>query len=160
MQPKSNSDLFWRQIKGTYYTDQPALTLPQDLAWCALQKRSPVLDTCRGQTDDHIARLQQVFESLGDPAPHQSCPAIEGFIEQSEKVLNNYTGATARDAGLAAIAQAVEQYEIARHGTLRPWAELLGLAESLALLKKTFAEKSAADQPLGGAMTKVAVNDM
>lgn len=158
MQTKSNSDLFWDQIKDTYYAEHRALTLSPELEWCVAQKRPPVLDARRNQTADHIARLQQVFESLGEPALQQNCPAVDEFIEQGEQVLSSYTGTKSLDAGLAAMSQAVEHYEIARYGILCRWAELLGLAESLALLRKTFAERSATDQSLNGGMIKVAVD--
>ena len=158
MRTKSNSDLFWDQIKDTYYAEHPALTLSSELMWCVAPKRPPVLDARHDQTADHIARLQQVFESLGEPALPQNCPAVDEFIEQGEQMLSSYTGTNSLEAGIAAMVQAVETYEISRFGTLCRWAELLGLAESLALLKKTFAERSAADQSVNGVTTKVAVD--
>jgi ferritin-like metal-binding protein YciE len=41
--------------------------------------------------------------------------------------MDKYKGSPALDAGLLAAAQAVEHYEISRYGTLRAWAEELGL---------------------------------
>ena len=41
--------------------------------------------------------------------------------------MKEYKGSPALDAGLLAAAQAVEHYEISRYGTLRTWAEELGL---------------------------------
>jgi ferritin-like metal-binding protein YciE len=53
-----------------------------------------------------------------------------------------------RDAGILAAAQAAEHYEIARYGTLRAWAELLGQAEAVELLSETLAEEKHADELL------------
>ena len=54
----------------------------------------------------------------------------------------------ALDAGLLAAAQAVEHYEMARYGTLRTWAEELGLPEAATLLEATLMEERKTDQAL------------
>ena len=41
--------------------------------------------------------------------------------------MKDYKGTPALDAGLLAAAQAVEHYEMSRYGTLRTWAQELGL---------------------------------
>lgn len=52
------------------------------------------------------------------------------------------------DAGLLAAAQAVEHYEMARYGTLRRWAETLGLKDAAKLLGQTLQEEAATDEAL------------
>ena len=47
---------------------------------------------------------------------------------------------------MLAAAQAVEHYEISRYGTLKTWAQELGLAESVALLNLTLREEKNTDQ--------------
>jgi hypothetical protein len=61
------------------------------------------------------------------------------------------------DAGLLAAAQAVEHYEISRYGTLRTWAEELGLDEAASLLQETLDEEEETDQALTE-LAKTAVN--
>ncbi|TGT49622.1 ferritin-like domain-containing protein, partial [Mesorhizobium sp. M00.F.Ca.ET.170.01.1.1] len=51
-------------------------------------------------------------------------------------------------AGLLAAAQAVEHYEISRYGTLRTWAQELGLTEAVTLLDKTLNEEKETDAAL------------
>lgn len=67
--------------------------------------------------------------------------------------MDEYKGSPALDAGLLAAAQAVEHYEISRYGTLRTWAEELGLTKSVKLLQATLDEEEATDE----ALTKLAV---
>ena len=50
-----------------------------------------------------------------------------------------------------------EHYEIASYGTLRQYAETLGLSEALSLLEATLNEEKAADQKLSE-VAKDAVN--
>ncbi|HWX14516.1 MAG TPA: DUF892 family protein, partial [Methylocella sp.] len=68
-----------------------------------------------------------------------------------------YKGSPALDAGLLAAAQAVEHYEISRYGTLRAWAEELGLNEAVELLQETLEEEEATDEALTE-IAKAAIN--
>ena len=54
------------------------------------------------------------------PARGKTCDAIIGIIEEGKEIMEEYAGDSALDAGLAASAQAVEHYEIARTGHCEP----------------------------------------
>jgi ferritin-like metal-binding protein YciE len=62
--------------------------------------------------------------------------------------MDEYQKSPALDAGLLAAAQAVEHYEISRYGTLRAWAEELGLHDAISLLEATLEEEEATDEAL------------
>jgi len=62
--------------------------------------------------------------------------------------MKDYKGMPALDAGLLAAAQAVEHYEMSRYGTLRTWAEELGMPDAAALLEATLKEEKATDAAL------------
>ena len=53
-----------------------------------------------------------------------------------------------RDAWLIATAQRVKHHEIANYGTVRTYAQLLGLTYAAQLLQQTLDEEQAADQQL------------
>ena len=78
----------------------------------------------------------------------KTCPAIDGILEEGEEILSEYEGTPALDAGLIAAAQAVEHYEITRYGTLKRWAEVLGLQDAAALLDATLQEEIETDETL------------
>ena len=71
-----------------------------------------------------------------------------GLIAEGDEIAKEYKGSTAIDAGLLAGAQAVEHYEIARYGTLKTWAEELGLGDAVQLLDETLQEEKATDEAL------------
>jgi ferritin-like metal-binding protein YciE len=71
--------------------------------------------------------------------------------------MEEYEGAPALDAGLLAAAQAVEHYEISRYGTLKTWANQLGLTQAVKLLDQTLAEEKKTDETLS-ALAETAVN--
>lgn len=62
--------------------------------------------------------------------------------------MDEYEGSQALDAGLLAAAHAVEHYEISRYGTLRTWAEELGLDRAVSLLEATLQEEKDTDKTL------------
>ena len=69
--------------------------------------------------------------------------------------MEEYARDSALDAALAASAQAVEHYEIARYGTLRTWAEELGMKDAAMLLDETLQEEIKTDQLLTKLATSV-----
>jgi len=71
--------------------------------------------------------------------PEQPAAASETAIAMATSPL---------DAGLLAAAQAVEHYEISRYGTLRTWANELGLSDAVELLDQTLAEEKKTDAAL------------
>ena len=64
----------------------------------------------------------------------KTCDAIVEIIDEGQEVMKEYKGTPALDAALLAAAQAVEHYEISRYGTLRTWAQQLGLRQWVRLL--------------------------
>ena len=91
-----------------------------------------------------------MFEIFGKRAQGKTCPAIDGIIEEGAEILDEFKGASALDAGLVSSAQAVEHYEIARYGTLKRWAEMLGLPDAAKLLGQTLDEEIKTDKALTG----------
>jgi len=89
-----------------------------------------------------------VFAELDETPRGKTCDAIVGIIEEGQVVTKEYKGSPALDAGLLAAAQAVEHYEISRYGTLKTWAQELGLEEAVGLLDTTLAEEKKTDEVL------------
>jgi ferritin-like metal-binding protein YciE len=101
-----------------------------------------------GETETHVSRLEQVFSAINAKPQGKTCDAIMGIIEEGQEIMKEYKGSPALDAGLVAAAQAVEHYEISRYGTLRTWAEELGLSDAVELLEATLNEEKATDEAL------------
>ncbi len=92
--------------------------------------------------------LEEVFGLIDKKPQGKSCPAIIGITDEGAEIMEEYKGSPALDAGLLSAAQAVEHYEITRYGTLRTWAEELGLDEAVTLLQQTLDEEEATDDAL------------
>ena len=100
------------------------------------------------ETEGHVGRLEQVFELIGKPARGKTCDALLGILEEGKSIMEDFKGTSALDAGLISSAQAVEHYEIARYGTLKSWANQLGMKDAVKLLDQTLQEETATDQKL------------
>ena len=100
------------------------------------------------ETEGQVERLEQIFEMLGKPARGKTCEAILGLVEEGKEIMDDFKGTVALDAGLISSAQAVEHYEIARYGTLRTWAEQLGMRDAAKLLQQTLQEEENTDKTL------------
>jgi len=102
------------------------------------------------QTRGHVERLEQAFELLGEKAKSKSCAAMHGLIEEAQETMQEDLADPLLDSALICAAQKVEHYEIAGYGTVRAWAEALGLSDVAALLKETLDEEKAANEKLTG----------
>jgi len=100
------------------------------------------------ETRGQVKRLEQVFKIFGKKPQAKKCEAIMGITKEGAGIMTEFKGMPALDAGLLAAAQAVEHYEMSRYGTLRTWAEELGMPEAAALLEATLKEEKATDSAL------------
>ena len=100
------------------------------------------------KTEGHVARLEKVFAAIDKKPQAKTCDAIVGITDEGAEIMKEYKGSPALDAGLLAAAQAVEHYEISRYGTLKTWANELGLSNAVGLLDQTLAEEKKTDATL------------
>ena len=149
MAEKTLDTLFHDTLRDIYYAERKILSaLPKMARGAQDPKLKEAFQLHREQTEGHVERLNRVFEIIGKTPRGKTCPAIDGIIEEGSEILEEYKGAPALDAGLLAAAQAVEHYEITRYGTLRTWANQLGLKEAVSLLEQTLEEESQTDEQL------------
>ncbi len=96
------------------------------------------------QTEEHVNRLEQVFELIGEKTKSKKCKGMMGLIEEGEEMIKEKAG----DAALICGAQKVEHYEIAAYGSLSTWARLLEEEEAADLLDETLDEEKDTDEKL------------
>jgi ferritin-like metal-binding protein YciE len=73
---------------------------------------------------------------------------MEGLLKEGEEVMSEPADPDVLDAAMIAAAQRVEHYEIAAYGTLRTYANQLGLKDHARLLQKTLDEEGNTDKLL------------
>ena len=100
------------------------------------------------ETEDHVRRIEQVFQMHGlEPRP-VNCFAIDGIIEEADEVAGSVADENVLDVAMLAAAQAVEHYEITRYGALIAWAKQLQREDCANVLRLNLDEVKAADRKL------------
>jgi ferritin-like metal-binding protein YciE len=150
---KTLDNLFHDTLKDIYYAEKKILaTLPKMAKAAQNDELTAAFEKHRAETERQVERLERVFDLIDKKAQGKTCDAIIGITDEGAEIMKDYKGSPALDAGLIAAAQAVEHYEISRYGTLRTWAEELGLNDAVSLLQETLDEEKATDE----ALTKIA----
>ena len=142
-------DLFLHTLKDVLYAERKILkSLPRMERKVTDSELKEAFSKHREETEEHIVRLEQVFESLGKPARGAKCDAMVGLIDEVEGLMAEIDDAETMDVALTSLAQAIEHYEIARYASLAAWARQLGKPEAARLLKSTLDEEQVAEKAL------------
>jgi ferritin-like metal-binding protein YciE len=147
--PKKLHDLFHDTLQDIYYAEKKILsTLPKMAKAAHSPELKAAFEKHYGETEVHVERLERVFAIINQKPQGKTCAAIVGITNEGAEIMEEYEGSPALDAGLLAAAQAVEHYEMSRYGTLRTWADELGLSDAASLLEETLEEEKATDAAL------------
>ena len=154
----SLDDLFVHQLQDIYYAEkQITKALPTMIEKATSAQLKQGFEKHLGETQNHIKRLEQVFQMHGHSPKGVDCPAIDGIIEEADEVAGDVADKEVLDAALIASAQAVEHYEITRYGTMIAWAKQLGRQDCASVLEQNLNEEKATDRKLT-ALAESAVN--
>jgi ferritin-like metal-binding protein YciE len=152
-QSKQLTELFHDTLKDIYFAEKKILaTLPKMAKAAQSSDLKKAFEKHRGETENHVTRLEEVFAAIEKKPQAKTCDAIVGITDEGAEIMKEYKGSPALDAGLLAAAQAVEHYEMSRYGTLKAWAQELGLNDAARLLDQTLQEEKKTDATL----TKIA----
>jgi ferritin-like metal-binding protein YciE len=146
---RSLQELFLSTLQDIYHGEKQILkALPKMAKNATTPELKQAFQHHHEQTEGQVDRLQRVFELMNKSARGRTCEAIEGLVAEGKEVMDEAETGEVMDAGLIAAAQAVEHYEIARYGTLRAWAQQLGMQEAAELLEQTLQEEKQTDELL------------
>ena len=146
---KNLQDIFHETLKDIYFAEKKILaSLPKMAKAAHDSDLRAAFEKHERETEGHVERLEKVFTLIEQPARGKTCEAVNGIAEEAKDIMKEFKDSPALDAGLIASAQAVEHYEISRYGTLKAWAEELGLEEAVGLLEQTLQEEKKTDQAL------------
>lgn len=154
----SLKELFVDSIKDIFWAENHLVkALPKMQKAATSKVLSKAIGDHIAVTKNHVARLEQVFELLGEEIQAKKCDAMEGLSKEGEGIIEDTDeGTSTRDVGIILASQKVEHYEIATYGGLSKLAITLGLTEIADLLIQTLAEEKEADATL----SSIAENDI
>jgi len=143
---KRLDELFHDTLKDIYFAEKKILTvLPKMEKAAHRSELKRAFAKHKTETQGQVSRLEKVFAAIDKKPQGKTCEAIVGITDEGAEIMKEYKGSPALDAGLLAAAQAVEHYEISRYGTLKTWAQELGLSDAARLLEQTLEEEKKTD---------------
>ena len=142
--------LFIDSLKDIYWAEKHLTkTLPKMKKKATTDDLKSAIEEHLAQTEEHVSRLERVFEICGKKAQAKKCDAMEGLTKEADSIIEETEANTmTRDAGIIMAAQKVEHYEIATYGSLVQLAKTLGMNDAAEILHQTLEEEKQADEKL------------
>jgi ferritin-like metal-binding protein YciE len=142
--------LFTDSLKDIYWAEKHLTkTLPKMKKKATTDDLKSAIEEHLAQTEEHVSRLERVFEICGKKAQAKKCDAMEGLTKEADSIVEETEPNTmTRDAGIIMAAQKVEHYEIATYGSLVQLAKTLGMNGAAEILHQTLEEEKQADEKL------------
>lgn len=149
MSLETMQDLLLHQLRDIYSAEQQLVkALPKMQEKASTEELATAFRDHLAETENQVARLEQIFETLGERPGGVKCAGMEGLIEETQETLDEDGTESVIDAGIIAAAQRVEHYEISAYGSAKAFAALLGLSDVVRLLDESQTEETAADKKL------------
>ena len=137
------------EIRDLYHAEKQLIkALPKMAKAATHEDLRDGFETHLEETREHVTRLEEVFEAMGEKVRAKNCPGMAGIIEEGSELMQEEDAGAVMDAALIAAAQRAEHYEIGAYGTCVAWARLLGMDEVVSLLEQTLEEEKATDKKL------------
>ncbi|KYH26925.1 hypothetical protein HAPAU_08130 [Halalkalicoccus paucihalophilus] len=139
---ENTEDLFVEGLQHVYYTEQRLLDALSELEESSSEEElQEGFAEHREETQQHVERLEEVFEAVGREPEAAEDPVVEGMIEAHEEFVEKEPSDGALDRFNIAAGQKSEHYEIACYGNLTPMADQLGLDEAADILERNMREE-------------------
>jgi ferritin-like metal-binding protein YciE len=150
--------LYVEELKDLYNAEKQILkALPKMIKAASHEELAATFSEHLRVTERQVERLERIFADLDESPRGKKCVGMEGLIEEAQELLKEKPEPEVLDAGLISKAQHVEHYEIAGYGTVRTYAETLGLTKHAELLQQTLDEEGEADKRLS-ALAESSIN--
>jgi ferritin-like metal-binding protein YciE len=107
------------------------------------------------ETEGHVSKVEGLLQALIGETATETCKVINGLTTEASDTITDVTDPAVRDIALIGAAQQVEHHEIAVYGTLRTWADLLGLVDHADVLASIEEDEINADELLTGLSERV-----
>ena len=140
-------EFFVQQLQDIYWAEKKLVkTLPKLEDAATTQELKQAFINHREQTKEHVSRLENVFDMIGEEYEATKCHAMVGIVDEGEDIIDETDeGSAQRDVGLIFAAQKAEHYEIATYGGLVQLAKTLGYDDVANILEQTLTEEKEAD---------------
>ena len=158
MEESSLMKLFENELKDIYWAEKAIIkALPKMAKKATSQELVDALENHLSETEGQVRKLEQVFDIIEKRPQGKKCEAMAGILKEGDEIMKETEEGAMRDAGIITACQKVEHYEIASYGTLRTFADTLGISNAASLLEEILNQEKSADETLSRLATS-AVN--
>lgn len=149
MKTTSLQELYVKELQDLYDAENQLIkALPKMAQAAASEELRSGFEEHLEQTRQHVRRLEEILEGMGEKAKGEKCKGMEGLVKEGSELMKEDMEDGVKDAALISAAQRVEHYEISGYGTVRTWANLLGEEQAALLLEETLNEEKETDAKL------------
>jgi len=147
---KTLRELFEIELKYAYDCEQKLFKkgIPAMIEAARSPELRDALEHHLRETQDQIARLEQVFSVIGMEPDTKDNDILDKTLSAAKDSVSNIESSSLRDTALIVNGNQVEHYEIAMYGSLVAFARHLGLQEAVGPLEQTLLQEKAADAKL------------
>jgi len=141
------AEFFVNELKDLLWAENKLVdTLPEMAEAATSAELKSAFEQHLTETEEHVERLEQIFDILGIEPDSRKCEAMAGIVDEGDEIISATEEGTAqRDVGLIFAGQKAEHYEIASYGGMIALAKTLGYYEVAELLVLTLDEEKTAD---------------
>ena len=131
-------------LQELYYAEQQLVDALSTMADQSTdQEATTAFSEHRDETENHVSRLEEVFDEIGADAEPKEEPVVDALIEEHEQFASENDGDILDRYNIAA-AQKTEHYEIAAYGNVTSLAGKLDYENAADLLEETLREEEQA----------------
>ncbi|MHB1167770.1 MAG: YciE/YciF ferroxidase family protein [Longimicrobiales bacterium] len=146
---ESMQKLYLEELRDIYDAEkQLEKALPKMAKGVSHDKLRTAFEEHLETTKEQVRRLETIFDNLGESPTGKKCKGMQGLIEEGEEIMKEEGDPDVKDAAIISAAQRVEHYEIAAYGSLRTYADELGLKDHAELLQRSLDEEGNTDKRL------------
>jgi ferritin-like metal-binding protein YciE len=142
--------LFLEELRDMYWAEKFMVkSLPTLIKACTSNELKVALEGHLKETENHVTRLENVFQIIGENPSTKKCEAMQGLVDEAARLVEHTKKDThVRDVAIISACQKIEHYEIASYGTLYTLAAVMEHSEAVEILKTTLGEEKNADVSL------------
>jgi ferritin-like metal-binding protein YciE len=146
---KDLESLYVNNLKKAYDMEvKITKALPDMIEHCTDAELADAFNMHLEQTKTHVVAVESLLRNRVGEAETETCKVIGGLTAEASDAMKDITDTSVCDIALIGAAQQVEHHEIAVYGTLRRWADLLGLEDDAAILEAIESDEENADAVL------------
>jgi ferritin-like metal-binding protein YciE len=151
-------ELFLHELGDMLYAERTLVKALPKLAQEATDSTlAEAIEHHLAETEEHVAKVEKVFELVGESAKAEKCPGIEGIKkEHDEFVSKEQPSSDVLDMFLTGAAARAEHYEIAAYTGMITMADALGESEASKLLGENLKQEQAALKKITSISEKLA----